>query len=188
MMLGQKTRQYESSYRANADNGVNSSASGSIIDCARKYIAKMPLAISGRNGHSQTLTVACTLVKGFNLTVDEARPLLREYSQRCHPPWRDAELEHKLSEADKLADEKPRGYLILSDRTDRARGKAGSIRKIELPCEEVGYSECAQALFCVIAPSHTMFNRGGKVVEMVQDTLNVFAGIAFARTSEAANN
>ena len=60
------------------------------------YLAKIPAAISGQRGHDQTFHAACVLVKGFGLTVDEARPFLHEWNERCDPPWSAAELEHKL--------------------------------------------------------------------------------------------
>jgi replicative DNA helicase len=84
---------------------------------ARPYIAKMDAAIAGRRGHNQTFKVACRLILGFDLTVDEARPLLFEFNQRCQPPWTVKELEHKLADADKLPG--PRGYLL----TDGEQGK-----------------------------------------------------------------
>ena len=60
------------------------------------YLAKIPAAISGQRGHDRTFHAACVLVKGFGLTVDEARPFLAEWNERCVPPWSAAELEHKL--------------------------------------------------------------------------------------------
>jgi hypothetical protein len=82
-----------------------------ISDLARRYVATIPAAISGSGGHNQTFLVACALVKGFDLSIDEARPLLTEYNLRCNPPWTPAELEHKLRQADKVEDERQRGWL-----------------------------------------------------------------------------
>jgi hypothetical protein len=83
-----------------------------IIERARRYVAVMPAATSGAGGHNATFAVACALVKGFDLSVDLARPLLAEYNGRCQPPWSERELEHKLRQAETTADTEARGYLI----------------------------------------------------------------------------
>jgi len=53
-----------------------------IIDCARKYIAKSPPAISGQGGHNKTFHIAAVLVHGFALGEADALTLLREFNQR----------------------------------------------------------------------------------------------------------
>jgi hypothetical protein len=65
------------------------------------YLVGCPGAVSGNGGHAQTLKVATQLVIGFDLGIDGARPWLREYNNKCEPPWNDEELEHKLQEAAK---------------------------------------------------------------------------------------
>jgi putative DNA primase/helicase len=82
----------------------------SIKDRARKYVAKIPPAISGSGGHDQTYTVACALVLGFDLSTSDAMECMREYNQRCEPEWSERELLHKVEDADKEAGE--RGYLL----------------------------------------------------------------------------
>jgi hypothetical protein len=82
----------------------------SVVGRARAYIAKIPGAISGQNGHDATFHVACVLVGGFALSVDEALPLLSEWNATCEPPWSDRELLHKLQGAVQRTDE--RGYLL----------------------------------------------------------------------------
>lgn len=83
-----------------------------LVERAKRYVAAMPAAQSGAGGHNATFAVACALVKGFALPIDQARPILREFNERCSPAWSEKELEHKLSQADKTADPEPRGYLI----------------------------------------------------------------------------
>jgi RecA-family ATPase len=84
-------------------------------DRARKYLAEMPPAISGQNGHGQTLQAACALVWGFDLPEANAWPLLLEYNERCQPPWSEKELRHKISEAGRITThQKPRGHLLGS--------------------------------------------------------------------------
>jgi hypothetical protein len=82
----------------------------------------MPPAVSGQGGHQATYAVAQVLVRGFGLGVDQARPILQEYSARCQPPWSDAELAHKLRSAEEQS-RLPRGYLLQgrADRNGHAR-------------------------------------------------------------------
>jgi KaiC/GvpD/RAD55 family RecA-like ATPase len=82
---------------------------GAIIERARKYIAKIPPAVSGQNGHGQTFHVACVLVCGFCLSEADAMTLMREYNGTCQPAWSERELEHKVRSAAKQPGE--RGYL-----------------------------------------------------------------------------
>lgn len=86
---------------------------------ARRYVAAMPAAISGSGGHDATFAVACALVKGFGLSIGEARSLLQEFNQRCDPVWSERELEHKLQQADKTQDPQPRGYLVGKGKVER---------------------------------------------------------------------
>ena len=74
-----------------------------LIERARRYLAKMPPAITGQHGHDQTFAVACTLVQGLGLSVDAAAPLFTEYNARCSPPWSEHDLAHKLADADRAA-------------------------------------------------------------------------------------
>lgn len=69
-----------------------------LVERCRKYVAKMPSAISGQRGHDQTFAVACVCFR-FGLTDDEAAGLLAEFSARCEPPWSERDLEHKLNSA-----------------------------------------------------------------------------------------
>lgn len=80
-----------------------------VIDRARRYVSKMPPAISKQGGHNQTFRVACVLVLGFELTQDEAMAVLSEYNLRCQPPWSERELLHKVQSASQQPGE--RGYL-----------------------------------------------------------------------------
>jgi hypothetical protein len=82
------------------------------------YIARIPPAISGQGGDLLTYIVACRLVLGFDLSPQEAWPLLQVFNQGCQPPWSDDELRHKLERADQEPGE--RGYLL-----GRARGVSG---------------------------------------------------------------
>ena len=83
-----------------------------VMERARRYVAKMPAAVSGSGGHVALLNVATVLAVGFRLPDEEAFALLEEYSQRCSPPWSRAELEHKLAEARRNKLGKRPGYKL----------------------------------------------------------------------------
>ena len=86
-----------------------------LIERARRYLAKMPPAVSGQHGHDQTFAVACILVQGFGLAVADAAPLFAEYNARCSPPWSEPDLAHKLTDADRAASPtEGRGHLARS--------------------------------------------------------------------------
>lgn len=72
----------------------------SILDRARKYIAKLDRAISGQNGSAPTFRAACVLVKGFGLSEEDALGLMREWNTtHCDPQWSERELLHKVTSA-----------------------------------------------------------------------------------------
>lgn len=99
-----------------------------LIERARRYLAKMPPAISGQHGHDQTFAVACTLVQGFGLSVAEAAPLFAEYNTRCSPPWSEPDLAHKLTDADRAAaPAEGRGYLARSTGPASPRPASSSV-------------------------------------------------------------
>lgn len=88
----------------------NFRSEASIIDRARKYIAKLDPAVSGSDGHGKTFHAACVLVKGFGLSEDDALSLLAEWNTtHCQPPWSDRELSHKIDSASRAPGEV--GYL-----------------------------------------------------------------------------
>jgi hypothetical protein len=81
-----------------------------LEDRARKYLATIPPAVSGNHGHNQTFRAACVLVLGFALELEVAFRVLSWWNQECQPPWSDAELWHKLTDANQRDGE--RGWLL----------------------------------------------------------------------------
>ncbi len=77
---------------------------------AARYLARMPVAVSGEHGHDVTFRAACVLMLGFALSADEAWPVMAEWNQGCNPPWGDDDLRRKLNEANKQGGE--RGFLL----------------------------------------------------------------------------
>lgn len=80
---------------------------------ARRFVAKMPGAVSGQDGHGRTFAVACVAAVGFGLSETEVRLILEEYNLQCAPGWSARELDHKCRQAMKLAEREPGkvGYL-----------------------------------------------------------------------------
>jgi len=83
-------------------------SSSSVVDRARKYVAKLPPAISGSGGHNATFHAACICALDFGLSQDESLDVLREFNERCEPPWSEKELLHKVESADQQPGERNR--------------------------------------------------------------------------------
>ena len=96
-----------------------------VLERADAYMGRVPgtseVADKGKC-HNKTLTAARYLVYGFDLSVAEALPLFRYWNCKCSPPWSEAELLHKLEDADKLPDKqgRARGYLRDASRNTYA--------------------------------------------------------------------
>jgi hypothetical protein len=87
-----------------------------LLERAQKYLSRCEGAISGSGGHNTTFRVVNALVHGFCLSAETAYQLLREvYNPKCSPPWRDAELRHKIKSACNTEPIEGRGYLLNND-------------------------------------------------------------------------
>lgn len=75
------------------------SSNASVIERARKYLSKLPSAISGQGGHNAAFTAACSLVCGFGLGECDATNLFDEWNMTCQPPWSRSEVAHKIKSA-----------------------------------------------------------------------------------------
>jgi len=96
-----------------------STASTQTIERARAYLAGVtPAPVRGQRGGAM-LWAARTLVRGFLLDDNSARPLLIEHNDRFDPPWpldeAEREIDRKLAEARRLPFDKPDGWLLASD-------------------------------------------------------------------------
>ena len=91
------------------------------LENARRYLAKIPGAVSGRGGHNPTYWAARVLVHGFALDAATALQLLEEYNARCEPPWTAKELKHKIDDAANKPFAKPYGWLVDEANVDFAR-------------------------------------------------------------------
>lgn len=94
-----------------------------LLSRVRKYLTAVAGAIEGQGGDKHTYHVACILIHGFALNLDEALPLFLEWNKGCKPPWTKEDLQRKLECADKASGE--RGGLLKDDAPAKKKRKAG---------------------------------------------------------------
>ena len=78
---------------------------------ARAFLQRVDPAVSGRRGDLLTFRVCCRIVRGFDLSDDEAVRVLSEWNARCEPPWSEHELRQKVTNARRYGRE-PQGGLL----------------------------------------------------------------------------
>ena len=82
------------------------------VERAQRYLAKIPGAISGSGGHTQTFNAVAHVMIGFDLDDETAFDLIAaDYNPRCSPPWSEKELRHKVQSVRKTCS-RPLGYLL----------------------------------------------------------------------------
>jgi putative DNA primase/helicase len=67
---------------------------------AIQYLEKCDPAISGQRGHDAAYHVACVLRCEFGLSLDDSLSAIQDWNSRCEPPWTEAELRKKLTDAE----------------------------------------------------------------------------------------
>jgi hypothetical protein len=77
-------------------------STGDAVERARRYLGRVPPAISGQHGDERTFRVCCRLVRGFGLSEDEAIDVLSRWNSECVPAWSKIELRDKLQRARRL--------------------------------------------------------------------------------------
>ena len=135
-----------------------------ILERARRYIAKCPPAVSGQGGHNATFHVAACLVHGFALGEPDAMGLLREWNRACVPPWSEADLLHKLRSAVNTPQSKPRGFLLgngdtKSETSNLSVSRGGAAVRIAPPPRK--------AVFCPMVLKRVAA-KAGAVVDVVR--------------------
>jgi hypothetical protein len=78
---------------------------------ARAFLQRVEPAVSGQRGDLQTFLVCCRVVRGFDLSDNEAMRVLSEWNARCEPPWSENELRQKVVNARRYGRE-PLGGLL----------------------------------------------------------------------------
>ena len=86
-------------------------SAGDPVTRARAFLQRVDPAVSGRHGDLLTFRVCCRIVRGFDLSDDEALRVLSEWNARCEPPWSERELRQKITNARRYGRE-PQGGLL----------------------------------------------------------------------------
>jgi RecA-family ATPase len=134
------------------------------LERAALWLAKVPPAVSGQNGHSTTYTAAVGLVHGFQLGYGDAMTLLSEWNLSCQPPWSDKDLAHKLREASSRSHDKPAGHLIQSTSTGMDLSRVTFKRPTPTVPPAPGASEFQRFLQSAFAPTEVVC-----ICEQVED-------------------
>ena len=134
------------------------------LERAALWLAKVPPAVSGQNGHSTTYTAAVGLVHGFQLGYGDAMTLLSEWNLSCQPPWSDKDLAHKLREASSRSHDKPAGHLIQSTSTGMDLSRVTFKRPAPTVPPAPGASEFQRFLQSAFAPTEVVC-----ICEQVED-------------------
>lgn len=81
------------------------------VERARAFLQCVDPAVAGQQGDLRTFRVCCRIVRGFDLSDDEAVRVLSEWNARCEPPWSERELRQKVTNARRYGRE-PQGGLL----------------------------------------------------------------------------
>ncbi len=85
-----------------------------VLKRARAYMDTVEPAVEGQHGDQHTFTKVCRIVRGFDLSDDEALEVLDLWNQRCQPSWPHRDLLSKIQGARRYGSE-PLGGLLDGD-------------------------------------------------------------------------
>ena len=88
-----------------------SAAAVNPVERARSFLQRIDPAVSGQRGDLLTFRVCCRIVRGFDLSDEQAMRVLSEWNARCEPPWSEHELSQKVKNARRYGRE-PQGGLL----------------------------------------------------------------------------
>ena len=71
----------------------------SLYERAQRYLDKCEPAVAGQGGDRTTFRTACMLVNDFLMDDETAFSLLKDWNQRCSPPWSEQQLRDKIKHA-----------------------------------------------------------------------------------------
>lgn len=81
------------------------------VERAQAFLERVDPAVSGQRGDLLTFRVCCRIVRGFDLSDEQAMRVLSEWNKRCEPPWSEHELRQKVANARRYGRE-PLGGLL----------------------------------------------------------------------------
>jgi hypothetical protein len=90
---------------------VQRQAAANPLERARSFLQRIDAAVSGQRGDLLTFRVCCRIVRGFDLSDEQAMRVLSEWNARCEPPWSEHELRQKVANARKYGREALGGLL-----------------------------------------------------------------------------
>ena len=130
----------------------SSNATGlSFVD---KYLETAPAAVSGQNGHAVTFKVACNLAR-MGLPGDDLFAAMKKYNLKCSPQWTDAELRHKVTDAESAVGNAPQTH--------------GKLPQVILPGDGQRITDAAVELakaYALQPVEKQLYKRGGMVVAL----------------------
>lgn len=88
-----------------------SAALNDRVNRARRFLQWVEPAIAGNHGDLRTFRICCRVVRGFDLSDDEAISVLQTWNARCEPPWPERQLLEKVQNARRYGRE-PYGGLL----------------------------------------------------------------------------
>jgi hypothetical protein len=136
-------------------------AAKGIIDRAHLYVETWEPAIEGSGGSNVAFAHIERLVRGFDLTDDDALSVLAHWNKRCKPPWSKKELLHKIHDGREKGDtawgelrdvvpirpnvivegQSQEGIQLIYDRGQPAKIAANVLRIIERYPRKIRYNE-----------------------------------------------
>lgn len=91
---------------------------------ARIYIARLPASVQGSNGRKSLMRAVYAAVVGFELTEEQALPIIREYNTTAEPRWSERDLVAKVKyAATHSGSNGQRGRLLNDSRYAHTPGK-----------------------------------------------------------------
>jgi len=92
--------------------GVERSTTDRRIARAHGFLRSVEPAVAGSHGDLHTFRICCRLVRGFDLSDEEALAVLSNWNARCQPPWSERELMNKVHNARRYGREPVGGLLV----------------------------------------------------------------------------
>ncbi|MEQ1906751.1 MAG: phage/plasmid primase, P4 family, partial [Pirellulaceae bacterium] len=161
---------------------IKEKARDSVLDRASKYIAKMDRSVEGSKGSNPMFYAACQLVRGFDLSDDEAfNLLLNEFNPRCEPPWSEKEIRHKIKDARIRAKGQP-GHLLVDNRSLTAATN-GKGQRLLLDCNRAENSVgiVKQVADQICERNYFAVDRGGRLYYFAEGTYKPNAEVIIKR-------
>ena len=122
------------------------------IERARRYLSRLPVAVSGQGGHRAAFRAACALVQGFALTETDALSLLRAWNSGCQPSWSENDLRHKVVSALASTSNHARGHLVKGGRTPGSQSEARATVTRTVQGEKPKFSEQTLQRIAALVP------------------------------------